>query len=154
MGLAVEVQLAVDRAGLPSRGQLADWARAAWRGPAADAEVVVRVVGEAEGRRLNREYRGRDNATNVLSFAYEALPELGLHHIGDLVLCAPVVAREADAQGKSHAAHWAHMVVHGMLHLQGFDHETEVQAGAMEALETEILTGLGFPAPYADEIET
>jgi probable rRNA maturation factor len=152
--LAVEVQLAVDAAQLPSRRQLGDWARAAWRGGDRDAEVVVRVAGEAESRRLNREYRGRDRATNVLSFPYEALPGLARHHIGDLVICAPVVAREADEQGKSHAAHWAHMVVHGMLHLQGFDHESDAQADEMEALEAEILTGLGFPAPYADEIET
>lgn len=151
MALAVEVQLAVKAAGLPSRRQLQDWARAAWRDPDQHAEVVVRITDEAESRQLNREFRGKDSPTNVLSFPYEPIPELDLDHVGDLVLCAPVVAREAHEQGKQSTAHWAHMVVHGMLHLQGFDHETDVQADVMEALETNILTGLGYPAPYEDE---
>ncbi len=151
MTLAVEVQVVTGKAGIPADTQLADWARAAWRDPARDAEVVVRVCGEGEGRRLNHDFRGKDQPTNVLSFPYEAVPGLDSHHVGDLVICAPVVAREAKQQHKAAEAHWAHMVVHGMLHLQGFDHESEREARAMEALETDILKGLGFPAPYQDE---
>jgi probable rRNA maturation factor len=127
------------------------WARAAWRDPAQDAEVVVRITDEAESRRLNHDYRGKDRPTNVLSFPFEPVPEVDLEHLGDLVICAPVVAREATEQGKPAEAHWAHMVVHGMLHLQGYDHETEADADEMEALETDILVGLGYPAPYADD---
>ena len=112
---------------------------------------MVRAVDEAEGRRLNHEFRGRDRATNVLSFPFEPPPGVALDHLGDLVICAPVVAREASAQGKPAAAHWAHMVVHGMLHLQGYDHETDEQAADMEGRETRILTALGFAAPYAGE---
>jgi probable rRNA maturation factor len=151
MGLGVEVQLATEQADVPAESRLCDWARVAWRDPDRDAEVVVRVCDEAESRRLNREYRGKDGPTNVLSFPYEAVPGMVRHHVGDLVICAPVVAREAAEQGKAGEAHWAHMVVHGMLHLQGYDHEGETEALEMEALETEILKGLGFPAPYENE---
>jgi len=110
------------------------------------ADVTVRYVAEAEGRRLNREFRGKDYATNVLSFPYDA-PRGAV--AGDLVICAPVVAREARAQGKSAEAHHAHLVVHGMLHLRGYDHERgAAQAKRMEALEKRILAALGFPDPY------
>jgi probable rRNA maturation factor len=109
-----------------------------------DAQVTARFVAEAEGRRLNREYRGKDNATNVLSFPYSAKP---LH--GDLVICAPVVAGEAKAQGKAVAAHYAHLLIHGLLHLQGFDHERgEAQAARMERKEISVLRALGFENPY------
>jgi probable rRNA maturation factor len=152
MTLAVEVQIAAADASLPSQRQLSDWALAAWQEEGVrDAEVVVRVTDEAESRRLNHEFRGRDNATNVLSFPFDPVPEIDLDHVGDLVICAPVVAREAVEQGKQADAHWAHMVVHGMLHLQGYDHETDEQAAEMETLETQVLTGLGYPAPYAEE---
>ena len=149
--LEVEVQVAVDDRDLPSKRQLTGWARAAWRDPDYAAEVVVRICDEAESRHLNHDYRGKDRPTNVLSFAYEPLPELDLHHVGDLVICAPVVRREATEQHKPVEAHWAHMVVHGMLHLQGYDHEAEPDARLMETLETKILAGLGYPAPYDDE---
>jgi len=152
MTLAVEVQIAAADASLPSQRQLSDWALAAWQEEGVrDAEVVVRVTDEAESRRLNHEFRGRDKATNVLSFPFDPVPEIDLDHVGDLVICAPVVAREAVEQGKQADAHWAHMVVHGMLHLQGYDHETDEQAAEMETLETQVLTGLGYPAPYAEE---
>ena len=152
MTLAVEVQIAAADASLPSQRQLSDWALAAWQEEGVrDAEVVVRVTDEAESRRLNHEFRGRDNATNVLSFPFDPVPEIDLNHVGDLVICAPVVVREAVEQGKQADAHWAHMVVHGMLHLQGYDHETDEQAAEMETLETQVLTGLGYPAPYAEE---
>jgi len=108
------------------------------------ATVTVRYVGEAEGRRLNREFRGKDHATNVLSFVYEAKPLAG-----DIVICAPVVAREAKAQGKALDAHHAHLVIHGALHLQGYDHETSArEAAAMEKRERALLAKLGFPDPY------
>jgi probable rRNA maturation factor len=152
MTLRVDVQLAADDPGLPTQRQLIEWARAAWLGGPEDAEVVVRAVDEAEGRRLNHEFRGKDRATNVLSFPFEPLPGVDLDHLGDLVICAPVVAREASEQGKPAPAHWAHMVVHGMLHLQGYDHETDAQAVEMEGRETRILTALGFAAPYVGDI--
>lgn len=154
--LGLEVQKAVageDRANSPRKNHIRRWARAALR---EDADVTVRLVGEDEGRALNRDYRGKDHATNVLTFAYaegEALPGLPEEAAGpltgDLVLCVPVVVREAAAQGKTLEAHFAHLVVHGMLHLQGYDHEDEAGAAAMEALETAILRGLGYADPYA-----
>jgi probable rRNA maturation factor len=137
---------------VPGVQQIADWARAAWRGVGRrDAELLVRITDEAESRRLNRDYRGKDTPTNVLSFPFEPLPGIAVWHVGDLVICAPVVASEARRQGKASEAHWAHIVVHGTLHLQGYDHDSDEQAGEMERLETEILAGLGYPAPYADE---
>lgn len=152
MAVEVEVQLALHDTGVPDGRRITDWARAAWLAPEQDAEVVVRVTDEAESRQLNRDYRGKDRPTNVLSFPFGPLPPgIDLRHVGDLVICAPVVAREARQQGKSTEAHWAHMVVHGMLHLQGYDHQSDEQAGRMELLETEILAGLGYPAPYSDE---
>ncbi len=111
-----------------------------------DADVTVRLVDSAEGRSLNREYRSRDYPTNVLTFVYRDAPPLS----GDIVLCAPVVAAEALQQHKELSAHYAHLLVHGMLHLQGLDHEDETDAGVMEALETEIVMRLGYPDPYAD----
>jgi probable rRNA maturation factor len=154
MALAVEVQFALEAPDLPSAEQLRGWAEAAWREPGHAAEVVIRVADEPESRRLNHDFRGRDRATNVLSFPYDPVPELELDHVGDLVLCAPVVAREAQEQGKAPAAHWAHMVVHGMLHLQGYDHEDDSEAADMERIEKVILAGLGYPDPYADDEKT
>ena len=141
--LALTVQTAVNSPGLPPRAQLRRWLAAAI---GRNAAITVRFVGVAEGRALNRAYRGRDYATNVLSFGYGAS---GDALEGDLVLCAPVLRREARAQGKPLAAHVAHLAVHGALHLQGYDHETPRAAARMEALETRILAKLGFPDPYA-----
>jgi probable rRNA maturation factor len=117
------------------------WVRATDPGA---AELTVRFVDAAEGRMLNAQYRGKDYATNVLTFPYAREPLL----CGDLVLCLPVVLREAAAQGKAPAAHFAHLVVHGMLHLQGYDHENGADARIMESLEREILARLGYPDPY------
>ena len=125
------------------RHKVARWIRAALAVPA--AEITVRVVDEAEGLALNRRYRGQDHATNVLTFPYTSEPALA----ADLVLCAPVVEREAAAQGIELDAHYAHLVVHGTLHAQGFDHERAADAKKMEAREREILAALGFPDPYA-----
>jgi probable rRNA maturation factor len=149
MTLRVEVQQVTEDPAIPLRRQFTVWARAAWRDPSRKAEVVVRITDANESRQLNRDYRHRDKPTNVLSFPFEPVPGVESDHLGDLVICAPVVAREACEQGKLPEAHWAHMVVHGMLHLQGYDHEHEAQAEVMETLETQILTGLDYPAPYA-----
>ena len=151
MVLEVDVQVAVVGADLPADDQLQAWAAAAWQAPDQAAGVVIRIVDGEESRALNQTYRHQDKATNVLSFPYEAMPGAAVHHAGDLVICAPVVAQEAADQAKPLAAHWAHMVVHGMLHLQGFDHLDDRQAERMESLETKILESLGFPAPYATD---
>lgn len=146
---------------LPSAEQLQAWSERVMQHLAATPKPVtvgLRIVDETDGAAINRDYRGRDYATNVLSFGSE-LPEVVLHALdeiplGDLVICAPVVAREAQEQGKTLDAHWAHMLVHGLLHLQGFDHETDEQAETMEALEIRILAGLGFDNPYRHEAIT
>jgi len=149
--LDLSVQYACNRDGVPSRVDFRRWLRAAEPGA---ARVTVRIVDEAEGRALNRDYRGKDYATNVLTFAYDEgedmpLPE-GLPLMGDLVLCRQVVEREAAEQGKSVDAHYAHLSVHGMLHLQGFDHEIEAEAEEMEARERAILAELGISDPYLE----
>jgi len=153
--LKLAVQKAVeggDKASAPKKHQMRRWAQAALLH---DAEVTLRLVGENEGRKLNREFRGKDYATNVLTFVYGEGEELAgvsddsLPLAGDLVLCVPVVVREAAEQGKTLEAHFAHLVVHGMLHLQGYDHEAEADALVMEKLETDILRGLGYADPYA-----
>jgi probable rRNA maturation factor len=118
-----------------------------------DAEVSVYIVDEDESQELNAEYRGKDKPTNVLSFPADIPEEVGVPLLGDLVVCAPVVEREAQEQSKSLSAHWAHMLVHGTLHLLGFDHIVDDDAEVMETLETQIVTGLGYPAPYQEIAE-
>ncbi len=140
--LSLSVQYASNDPGLPARPQVRRWVRAAL---GVDATVTVRFVDAIEGRALNAEFRGKDYATNVLTFVYDDENP----RAGDVVLCAPVVRREAAAQGKPLADHHAHLVVHGMLHLQGFDHERHADAAVMEARETAILAALGLPDPYA-----
>jgi probable rRNA maturation factor len=121
--------------------------------------ITVRIVDAEEGRALNRDFRGRDYATNVLSFPFpelppEAMAELGGPYIGDLAICAEVVTREAGEQGKPVDAHWAHLIVHGVLHLAGYDHQTDDEARRMETRECAILADLGFPDPYSADSET
>ena len=111
-------------------------------------ELCLRIVGRSEIRDLNRRYRGRDKATNVLSFPAELPPDLPFSHLGDVVVCAPVVHEEARRQGKDPAAHWAHMLIHGTLHLLGYDHDADSDAAVMEALEIAALARLGWPCPY------
>ena len=148
--LQVHVGYAVPRAGLPSALSFRRWVAAALRGARRrkPAELAIRIVGADEGRALNRDYRGKDYPTNVLSFPAELPPGLRLPLIGDLAICAPVVLREAAEQGKPARDHWAHLTVHGVLHLLGYDHVDDRDAEAMEALETRILASLGIAAPY------
>jgi probable rRNA maturation factor len=149
--LEIDVQYAVPRRGVPAAVSIRSWVEAAL--PATDrqpVQVSVRVVDEAESEALNRAYRNKRRPTNVLSFPSGLDdPALPVRPLGDLVICAPVVAREAMAQGKEIKAHWAHMCVHGVLHLLGYDHETESEAEAMEALEIRLMARLGYPDPYA-----
>ena len=143
--LALTVQYGTRSAQLPSRARLRKWVRAA---VGTSACIALRIVGAREARRLNRCYRGRDYATNVLTFVYSDRRPLA----GDIAICAPVVAREARECGISREAHYAHLVVHGMLHLQGFEHENEREARRMERIETRILGQLGFADPYGGEV--
>jgi len=163
----VTVQLATRRRGVPHARTLAAWARETFaaaerkRVPAGPLGLTIRIVGAAESRRLNRTWRGKDKPTNVLSFPTldtAAEPWLSAaaadleHPLGDLVICAPVVAREAREQKKPSSAHWAHMVVHGVLHLLGYDHECEPDAARMEGLEIRILQRMGIANPYLDAV--
>lgn len=148
MAAPVVVQQASTRGGIPSSADFARWAAAA--APGEHREITVRIVDADESRALNRDWRDRDRETNVLSFPAGELPaEIPDAPLGDLVLCAEVIAREAREQGKDEAAHWAHMVVHGVLHLLGHDHQSPAEAEAMEALEVRMLASLGYPDPYA-----
>jgi probable rRNA maturation factor len=146
----VHVSYGVARSGVPSAASFREWVNAALAGAKRrrQAELSIRIVDAAEGRELNRDFRGKDYATNVLSFPAELPPGVQLPLIGDLAICAPVVAREAAEQGKPPRHHWAHMTVHGVLHLLGYDHIVDAEAEAMESLETRILAKLGIPDPY------
>ena len=156
----VEAQFAARRPWVPTSAALRRWAAAAHRvaatsrGPgqrgtaAAPAGLCIRVVGTAASRRLNRDYRGKDKPTNVLSFPASPAERELAGSLGDLAICAAVVAAEARAQRKAPAAHWAHMVVHGVLHLHGYDHQSAREARRMEGLEVEILRGFGYQNPY------
>ena len=152
MTVELTLQVACKAPDLPTRAELGRWVAAALEGRRRGAELTVRIVGEAESRRLNRTWRGLDRATNVLSFSAgppdDLPPALRDEALGDLVLCAPLVRSEAREQGKETAAHWAHLVVHGTLHLLGYDHAEPASAGEMEALETGILVRLGFADPH------
>ncbi|MBW8368953.1 MAG: rRNA maturation RNase YbeY [Arenimonas sp.] len=146
--LDVSVSYGLPRAGLPAAVSFRRWAAAAAQGRILRADLAIRLVDAKEGRALNRHYRGGDYATNVLSFPAELPEGVNLPLLGDLVICAPVVAKEALDQGKPLSAHYAHLTVHGVLHLLGLDHEDEREAEAMEQLERDILAGLGLPDPY------
>lgn len=148
--LDVGVSYGLPRAGIPAAGSFRTWVAAALHGRIREADLAIRLVDEAEGRALNRHYRGKDYATNVLSFPADLPEGVKLPLLGDLVICAPVVAREAAEQAKPPRAHYAHLTVHGVLHLLGWDHEDEVEAEAMEQLEREILAGLGIDDPYRE----
>jgi probable rRNA maturation factor len=143
--LKLAVQYATDNADTPTRPQFRRWVKAALMQP---AQIVLRLVDETEGCELNKQFRGKDYATNVLTFAYDDMQPL----TGDIVLCAPVVGAEAQQQNKDLLAHYAHLTVHGVLHLQGYDHMEDAEAAEMEQLETQILAKLGYPDPYAERL--
>jgi probable rRNA maturation factor len=139
--LSLSVQYATSEQPIPTRSQLRKWVKATIR---VDTEATIRLVDEDEGRLLNHTYRGKDYATNVLTFPLTEEP----HLMGDIVICVPVVIKEANVQNKSIEAHFAHLTIHGTLHLHGYDHLTEPQAGLMEAIEVTTMTKLGYPNPY------
>ncbi|MCT6700242.1 rRNA maturation RNase YbeY [Rheinheimera sp. 4Y26] len=148
MSIILDLQLASTADNLPGEQQIQQWLEAAILPFQAEAEVTVRIVDEAESQQLNFDYREKNKPTNVLSFPFQCPPGVELPLLGDLVICAQVVAREAAEQHKTLTAHWAHMVVHGSLHLLGFDHINEEDATEMEAEEIQILAELGFADPY------
>ena len=159
MSVTVDLQQVSSHGGQPGQVQFEHWVSATVAAAAhdSDCEVTIRIVDDEESRSLNHQYRGKDRATNVLSFPWEApagLPRSSRDVLGDLVICAPVVAQEAQEQNKQAAAHWAHMVVHGTLHLLGYDHVEETEATRMEALETQILQGFDIADPYIDHSQT
>ena len=148
--LDVAVGYATARKGVPAPASFRRWVEAALKGARRrkGTELSIRIVDADEGQSLNLQYRGKDYATNVLSFPVELPPGVDVPLIGDLVICAPVVTREAAEQGKKAADHWAHLTVHGTLHLLGYDHIDDAEAETMEALETRVLAGLGIADPY------
>jgi len=141
LSLSFDVHFETGAAGLPRRPTLRRWVQIAQE---RDLTATLRFVGQREGRRLNARFRGREYATNVLTFVYDDVDPLA----GDIVLCVPVLAREASSQGKTLRAHCAHLVIHGMLHLQGYDHQRRADAARMEARETALLRALRYPDPY------
>jgi len=150
--MIIDLQIACEQeTGLPTAEQIEQWATAAVQPQSDEVEMTVRIVDEAESHELNLNYRGKDRPTNVLSFPFECPDEVELPLLGDLVICRQVVEREAQEQDKPVVAHWAHMVVHGCLHLLGYDHIEDDEAEEMESLETQIMTGLGFADPYLSE---
>ena len=153
--IELDLQLATEAGDLPAEAQLRRWVELALRQRTADSELTIRLVDAEEGQELNRTYRHKDYATNVLSFPAE-VPEglLDIPLLGDLVICVPVVEREAREQNKALEAHWAHLVIHGCLHLLGYDHIDDEEAEEMEGLERQLLAELGYPDPYRDDEET
>ncbi len=148
MPIEVDVQYATDEPDLPDKSQLKLWVEAALEDLQENAVLTIRIVDEDEGTQLNEQWRKSQGPTNVLSFVYEGEPEIAPDLLGDIVVCAPVVAREAQEQNKNIDAHWAHMVIHGVLHLNGFDHIKPEDADCMESLEIKILEKLNFNNPY------
>lgn len=150
--MIVDIDNASTAANLPQESHFHTWAEAATERD--NAEVAIRIVDEDESAELNQTYRYKAGPTNVLSFPFEVPDGVPNDLLGDLVICAPVVVREAAEQGKPLAAHWAHMVVHGVLHLQGYDHIDDAEAEVMEAKEIAILAALGFPNPYHEATQS
>ncbi|MBR9868924.1 MAG: rRNA maturation RNase YbeY [Oceanospirillales bacterium] len=148
MSYFVDRQCQIEDENLPSEEQLTEWVSAALKGRLDAAELSIRIVSPEESRELNHQYRGKDSSTNVLSFPFEMPEGIELELLGDLVVCAEVVDREAREQNKPLFNHWCHMVVHGVLHLLGFDHINNDDAEEMEQLEREILASLNIPDPY------
>lgn len=154
MNYSVDLQIDVDNANLPSAESIQRWVTAALEGRRDRGEICIRIVTPEESQTLNREYRGKDKPTNVLSFPFDVPPGIPMDLLGDLAICADVVEQESVDQEKSLQDHWAHMVIHGTLHLLGFDHINDDEAEEMEALERELLARLGIADPYADPNES
>ena len=150
MTITIDLQNDSDFTEVPDTSDFQRWVTAAMRSESVQLEQTICVVDEAQSRELNRRFGGRDNATNVLAFPADS-DYLDYDCLGDLGLCAPLVVAQARQQNKAVSAHWAHLVVHGMLHLQGYDHQNDAEANAMEALEVEILDTLGYTNPYNDQ---
>jgi len=149
MSIELDLQLAVeDEQGLPTEQDIQQWLDKTIPQFQENAELTIRIVDTEESHQLNHEYRGKDKPTNVLSFPFEAPPGIELDLLGDLIICRQVVEREAEEQNKPLLAHWAHMVVHGSLHLLGYDHIEDDEAEEMESLETEIMQAMGYEDPY------
>ncbi|NOI25289.1 MULTISPECIES: rRNA maturation RNase YbeY [Vibrio] len=154
MAIELDLQIAVEsEQGLPSADEFQGWLDKTIIPFQQDAELTIRIVDEEESQQLNRDYRGKDKPTNVLSFPFEAPPGVEMDLLGDMIICRQVVEKEAIEQSKPLIAHWAHMVVHGSLHLLGYDHIEDDEAEEMEALETEIMLDMGFDDPYLVEKE-
>ncbi len=150
MAIDIDVQFASQSPQIPDRQSIKMWVRTVLADYNKDTELVIRVVDEYEGTELNKKWRQMDTPTNVLSFPVSNIEAINHNILGDIVICAPVVAREAREQGKSIDAHWAHMVIHGVLHLLEYDHITKEDAEIMETLETDILANLGYADPYTN----
>ncbi|MFL0795902.1 MAG: rRNA maturation RNase YbeY [Cellvibrionaceae bacterium] len=146
--LTLDLQVATEATDIPTPEDFQRWSTAALQKQQEGTELSIRIVDDEESRQLNHQYRDKDKPTNVLSFPADIPPEVELPLLGDLVICAPVVQQEAKEQNKTLEAHWAHMVVHGTLHLQGYDHIEDAEAEVMEQLETDILTTMGYAPPY------
>jgi len=147
----LDVQIAVEGFTLPSTQDMELWVKTALRESMAQAELTIRIVDITESQMLNHTYRGKDKPTNVLSFPFEAPAGIALPLLGDLVVCAAVVEQEARDQNKPAHAHWAHMIVHGCLHLLGYDHIEDIEAEEMESLETQLIESLGYNNPYQEQ---
>ncbi len=146
MTIRLDVQIVSQNTDIPDEADFKNWANAV---PSKEvSSACLRIVDESEAKSLNQQYRNIDKATNVLSFPAEIPTQIGINFLGDIVICAQLVNREAQEQGKEFMSHWAHLLVHGLLHLQGFDHEENKSADKMEALEIEILQNLNIPNPY------
>jgi len=150
IGLDLDLQIAVEDNNLPTQAQFESWVRLAVGSSMPEVELTIRLVESSESQQLNHTYRGKDKPTNVLSFPFEAPAEIDLPLLGDLIICVDVVEKEALEQNKSLEAHWAHMVIHGCLHLLGYDHIINEEAEEMESLETQLLEHLGFSDPYKE----
>ena len=153
MSISIDIQRADTSEEIPSNVSINRWVKSALGNNDDPVELSIRVVAEQESAELNLRYRGKSGATNVLSFPFSAVTPEPLPILGDLVVCAPIVTLEAQQQHKALEAHWAHMIIHGVLHLLGHDHENDHDAQTMEILETEILLGLNYPAPYTETTE-
>ena len=148
MSIELELQIASKAQTLPHPAQIREWVGMVLSRNIDDAELTIRIVDETESAELNKRFLNKTGPTNVISFPYEPVPGVPDNILGDIVICAPLVAKEADEQNKELLAHWAHMVIHGLLHLLGYDHETNQEATEMEKLEIKILKRLKFPSPY------